>query len=64
MRKGYKNKVRYYYLAKIDVLNPTFGLAIMFGQVEWRASYDFADAEKYSGTKLPEISLYLLGFPR
>ena len=48
-------------MAKIDVLNPTFGLAIMFGQVEWRASYDFADAEKYSGTKLPEISLYLLG---
>ena len=37
---------------------------MMFGQVEWRASYDFADAEKYSGTKLPEISLYLLGFAR
>ena len=45
----------------IVVLNPTFDLATMFGQVEWRASYDFADAEKYSGIKLPEISLYLLG---
>ena len=64
MRKGYKNKARHYYLAKIVVLNPTFDLAMMFGQVEWRASYDFADAEKYSGTKLPEISLYLLGFER
>ena len=48
-------------MAKIVVLNPTFDLAMMFGQVEWRASNDFADAEKYSGTKLPEISLYLLG---
>ena len=45
----------------IVVLNPTFDLAIMFSQVEWRVSYDFADAEKYSGTKLLEISLYLLG---
>ena len=61
MRKVYKNKARHYYLAKIDVLNPTFDLAMIFGQVEWRASYDFADAEKYSGTKLLEISLYLLG---
>ena len=61
MRKGYKNKARHYYLARIDVLNPTFDLAMMFGQVEWRANNAFADAEKYSGTKLPEISLYLLG---
>ena len=51
-------------MAKIVVLNPTFDLATMFGQVEWRASCDFADAEKYSGIKLPEISLYLLGFAR
>ena len=51
-------------MATIVVLNPTFDLAMMLGQVEWRASYDFADAEKYSGIKLPEISLYLLGFAR
>ena len=41
------------------VLHPTFELAT-FGEIEWRASDDFADAEKCHGIKLPQISLYLL----
>ena len=41
------------------VLNPTFDLATV-GEIEWRASDDFADAEKCWGIKWPQISLYLL----
>ena len=43
-----------------DCPKPNIRACHCIGEIEWRASYDFADAEKCRGIKLPHISLYLL----